>query len=88
MAGRMYLEGVVTSSSATFVAGTLYDIGSISSTYAPDYTLRFTCTANSTAVAELTVDSAGALKIRLNVGFTGPLDLSLSGCSWSDKDLT
>lgn len=86
-AGRVSLEGTVTSSSANFVAGTTYTLGSIPSAKAPVAARKFACMSNGTAVALVTVDTNGALTMVLNSTFTGALSLSLDGCSWPDKNL-
>lgn len=85
--GRVSLEGTVTSSSANFVSGTLYTLGSIPASKAPTAPRKFACTANGTAVGSVIVDSTGALTMILNSTFTGALGLSLDGCSWPDKNL-
>lgn len=86
-AGRNYLEGVVASSSAAFVAGTTYTIGSIPAAFVPATTQVFACTSNVTAIAQVAVTSAGLVTIVLNTSFTGALNLSLAGCSWLVKGL-
>lgn len=83
MAGRVSMSGIITSSNATFVAGTTYTLGTIPTTFAPAGNQQFACTANATAVAQLTVFTTGNVTIVLNVGFTGALSLSLSGCIWT-----
>lgn len=83
--GRVYLEGSVISTSATFVAGTTYTLGTIPSSLAPAAAQAFACTSNSTAVAHVAVDSAGNLTFILNTGFTGALSLALGGCSWRSQ---
>lgn len=83
--GRVSLEGRVTSSSASFVAGNQYNIGSIPTDFAPDTDRKLTVIANQTALCELTVDTSGQVYIRLNVSFTGALDLSFDGTDWPDK---
>lgn len=85
--GRVAFEGVVGSSSATFVAGTSYSIGSIPAAVAPKDTQTFACSSNSTAVAAVTITSAGAMTISLSVGFTGALILSLAGITYALKTL-
>lgn len=85
--GRVHLSGLVTSSSANFLAGTTYTIGSVPSGKAPVDTKRFACMSNVTAVAQVTVAPTGVITIVLNTSFTGALTLSLDGCSWPDKNL-
>lgn len=79
---RVFLEGLVSSSSATFVAGTQYTLGSIPAIFAPPSTRNFSCTANATAVAAITIATSGAVTMVLNTGFTGALTLSLDGPNW------
>lgn len=86
--GRVYLDGVVTSSSANFVAGTTYTIGSVPSSFAPSSEQQFACrTANGTAVAFVAVQTSGAVLFALTAGFTGSISLSLGGCNWRQKGL-
>lgn len=80
--GRVYLEGSVASSSASFVAGTSYTLGSILTALAPAATQSFACTTNSTAVASVRVDSSGNVTMIVNTTFTGALNLAFGGCSW------
>jgi hypothetical protein len=75
------LEGVVKSSSATFVSGTEYTIGSISTAVGPLTEHIFACMANATAVFGVKVKTDGTITITPNVTFTGALGLSLNG-SW------
>jgi hypothetical protein len=82
MYGRVWLDGIVTSASATFVAGTSYSIGSITASLAPAANQIFACVSNVTALAQVVVTTTGAITIVLNTGFTGPLTLSLANCSW------
>lgn len=86
--GRTYLEGSIVSGSATFTAGVVYTVGSISGPVAPSTTtVRFT-TSNISAVAEVTITSAGVITIRLNVTFTGALNLTFTpAVSWITKGL-
>jgi hypothetical protein len=86
-AGRVNLEGTVTSSSAQFNAGITYGIGSIPSALAPATTQTFSASSNGTAVAAVTVDTSGNISMMLNTTFTGALLLSLSGISWKYKGL-
>lgn len=80
---RIYLDGTVTSSSATFVTGTSYTLLTLPTGFGPATTETFICTSNQTAVAAVTVTTGGIVSIKLNVGF-GPaaLQLSLAGCNW------
>ncbi|MFE4469560.1 hypothetical protein ACFRFH_12165 [Leifsonia sp. NPDC056824] len=86
--GYTSLDGLATSTSAGFVAATTYQIGTIPTAFAPAATTSFACTSNVTAVANVTISSAGVVTITLNVGFTGALNLSLAGCTWRTKGLT
>ncbi|MDN4598450.1 hypothetical protein [Leifsonia virtsii] len=86
-AGRVFLEGKVGSSSASFTAGTTYTIGSIPAAFAPPADVGIPLTSNLTAVALLTVTSGGTVTIVLNTSFTGALNLSLAGASWRVKGL-
>lgn len=80
---RIYLDGTVTSSSATFVTGTSYTLLTLPTGFGPATAETFICTSNQTAVAAVTVTTGGIVSIKLNVGF-GPaaLQLSLAGCNW------
>lgn len=82
---RAYLEGVVVSTSQTYAAGTSYTLanaGGVPAAFCPLMNQSFVCTSNATAVAAVTVTTAGAISIVLNVGFTGALALNLGGISW------
>lgn len=80
------LEGKVTSSSATFVAGTSYTIGSIPAAFAPSATVDLLATSNISAVAQVSITSTGSIVMVLNVTFTGALNLSLASCQpWRMK---
>lgn len=85
VAGRVNLEGVIISSSATFVAGFVYDVGSIPAAVAPKTQQVFSVHTNSASVAQVIVNTTGALQFRSDVGFTGALALSLDGASWVHK---
>lgn len=83
--GRVSLEGSAASTSATFVAGTSYTLGSVPASLAPATAQAFACTANNTAVASVTVAPSGSVSFIVNVGFTGVLTLGLAGTSWRLK---
>lgn len=85
--GRVYLEGIVSSTSATFVAATSYLVGNVPAGFEPPTEQRFACTANSTALAYVNVGTDGTIRLVLTPGFTGPLSLSLGGCNWKAKGL-
>ncbi|MET4780803.1 hypothetical protein [Glaciihabitans sp. UYNi722] len=84
--GRNYLEGTVVSTSATFVLGTTYTIGTVPAALAPLTPVVFACSANATALGAVQVDASGNVTLVLNSGFTGVLALSLAG-SWRAKGL-
>lgn len=84
--GWYALEGVVTSSSATFVAGTGYTIGTIPSAKAPAATRTYPIMTNS-VFGWVTVDSAGNVSIASSVGFTGALLAHINSARWPDKAL-
>ena len=79
--GRVYLDGGVVSTSATFNAGTVYTIGTIPAARAPSRNLSFAVTSNNVH-AVLTVTTAGTITFVMSVAFTGLLNLSLAGPSW------
>ena len=85
LGGRISIEGMVTSGSAAFVAGTSYQIGTIPAALAPTSVRRFACVANGVP-CELTVFADGGVFIVLYVGYTAALSLTLNG-SWTDKRL-
>lgn len=84
--GRVFAEGIVTSSSATFVAATQYTLGSIPASAAPKNGLSFAAVSNVTALAEITVSSGGSITLKLSPGFTGALSLWINA-SWALKSL-
>lgn len=86
LAGRASLEGIVISTSATFVSGTTYTLGTIPAALAPLTPQAFACSANATALGAVQVDASGNVTMVLNSGFTGLLALSLGG-SWRLKGL-
>lgn len=75
----VFLEGTITSSSATFLAGTAYTLGTIAAGFRPAVVYTGICTANATAVAALTIQTDGTAAIQLNTGFTGNLWLQMQG---------
>lgn len=79
---RVFMDGTVISTAATFTAGTSYSLGTIPAGFRPVDTTKWAATSNATAVAEVTITSAGALTMVLNTGFTGALNLSLDGANW------
>jgi len=83
-AGRVFLEGAVTSQSVTFAAGTEYATGTIPAAFAPK-TVKMLAAPMNGALAIVVVYPDGTVSFRPNVGFTGVLDLSLDGLSWADK---
>lgn len=83
--GRVNLEGIVTSSAATFNANTQYTIGSIPVEFAPNKVKWFQCVWNSTGRAVVSIDTAGVVKFSLDQTITlgsGALRLSLDGPFW------
>jgi hypothetical protein len=83
--GRVHLEGLVVSTSASFVAGTIYTIGTVPDGFRPPVLTSFAATSNSTAVAEVAVATTGVITMRLNTSFTGTLRLSLAGGLWRQQ---
>lgn len=81
---RVFLEGVVTSSSATFATNTVYTVGSIPAAFAPSSTRSFLAFVSSgNVVGYITVNSAGTISLVLiTAGFTGALSLVLDGHNW------
>lgn len=79
------LEGVVGSSSANFLTGQVYTLGSIPATLAPTTNKTFACLSNISATAWVTVASTGVITLSLGVAFTGALNLSLENCQWRAK---
>ncbi|ONI65620.1 hypothetical protein CSIV_04900 [Microbacterium sp. CSI-V] len=86
MGGRIYAEGNIVSTSATFTAGDPYTIGSIPAAFAPKVALIQPAITNIDGLVELTVQPSGVLVARLSKSFTGTLALWLAG-SWPDKRL-
>lgn len=83
--GRAFLEGVVASSTATFVAGNTYTLGAagaVPSGFRPSVRRTFACVANVTALGSVDVLADGSITLTLNTGFTGVLSLDLSGSNW------
>lgn len=86
--GRVSLEGVVTSTAATFNANTQYTIGTLPSALAPSTTKWFVCVWNLTGKAVVSVTPAGAVLFSLDQTITlgaGALKLSLDGPVWNQK---
>lgn len=86
-AGKVSLEGKVGSSSASFVAGTSYAIGSIPAAFAPPANIEYAVGSNLTALGYITVTTTGAITLYLNTSFTGTLNLTIAGASWKVKGL-
>lgn len=84
--GWYALEGVVVSSTATFVAGTTYTIGTIPSAKAPAFTRTFPIMVNS-VFGWVSVDTSGNITLASSVGFTGGLIAHINGARWPDKTL-
>lgn len=88
---RVYLDGMITSTAANFVAGTTYTLGTINAAYAPATNQIFACSSNGTALATVTVASSGTITVDFNTTFTttsgAPLALSLAGCNWKMKGM-
>lgn len=82
LGSRVFAEGVIVSSSASFTAGTSYNIGSFPAAFAGSNTQTLIATSNITAIACLTLTSAGALTMQLNIAFSGLLALHLDGVNW------
>jgi hypothetical protein len=85
--GRVYLDGIVSSTSATFGGNTAYAFGTIPAAKAPASTRYFPTMINTILPALITVTSAGALSITPSAGFTNTLGIALDMCSWPDKRL-
>lgn len=85
--GMVFLSGLVVSVPAPFISGVTYTIGSVPAGVAPAAEKVFACTSNGTAVARISIDAAGTMKMILSDSFSGALSLSLDGCSWPDKNL-
>jgi hypothetical protein len=89
MNGRVFLEGIVTSSSATFGTGTVYAVGSIPAAFAPTSNRTFPVFAGvgtGSALGYIVVASTGAISLVFitNPG-TGTLLLSLDSVSWRQQ---
>lgn len=82
--GRVFLEGAVRSTNATFVAGTVYTVGSIPAAFAPKIAKAFAIDLNRVH-GYVVVDASGSVGIMSTVGFTGVLDASIDGLNWVDK---
>jgi len=83
--GRVALDGIVTSTTATFNAGTTYTLGSIPTAFAPAAQQNFACVTNGSALATIAVTAAGGITMATNTTFTGSLLLSLANCTWKAK---
>lgn len=81
------LDGIVSSTTASYVAGTTYALGSIPANMAPSTTQVFNCVSNISAVAWLVISSTGTVTMVLSLSFTGQLNLSLTNCMWRTKGL-
>lgn len=82
--GRVYLEGAVRSTNATFLAGTVYSVGSIPAAFAPKVAKAFPTDLNRVH-GYVVIDTAGGVGILSTVGFTGVLDATVDGLNWVDK---
>jgi len=81
---RRFVEGIISSSSVAYAAGTEYTVGSIPSGatgVAPSSERIFPCMANGTAVFGVKFKTNGTVTITPNTSFSGALGLSLNG-SW------
>lgn len=88
--GRVYLEGQIASSAASFAAATSYALGSIPAAFAPKALIGAVVEANGATAGELAVDAAGAITMRLfaQMPAAGTAALSLwLNASWPDKRL-
>lgn len=84
--GRNYLQGVAASTTASFAAGTYYDIATIPVALAPAADLHYAAMLNGVFGA-IRVASTGVISFFSSVVFTGVLTLHLGGASWPDKNL-
>jgi hypothetical protein len=81
--GRVYLEGLILSSSASFASGTTYSLGSIPAAFAPPAKRIFAVSVNTVVVGALIVNTNGTLQWIPNSSFTNALSMSIDGPSWS-----
>ncbi|MGN6200029.1 hypothetical protein [Humibacter sp.] len=81
---RVFLEGVITSSSATFATNTVYTLGTIPAAFAPSSTRSFLVFVSSgNLIGYITVNTTGTISLVLITGgFTGALSLVLEGQNW------
>lgn len=86
LGGRNSLEGVAISSSASFAAGTYYQIGAIPADKAPVGGIQYAATLNG-VFGGVSIASTGAVSFFSSVAFSGALSLYLGGASWPDKKL-
>jgi hypothetical protein len=87
--GFTSLDGIISSSTASFVVGTIYTVGSIPAAMAPASTQTFATVSNISDLVWLTISSSGGITIVLNGGnFTGVLNLSVAGVQWRTKGLS
>lgn len=87
LGGRVFLEGSLAATSATFAGNTAYSFGSIPAAKSPVATRRWVTMINGVLPATITLTSAGALTIIPSAGFTSTMDAPLDMCSWHDKRL-
>lgn len=80
--GRVNLEGVAVSTSATFDPGTSYTLGTVPEGYRPDKEQVFAVPAYAMVLARLLVQPGGALIFQVASTFTAPLAMGLAGVGW------
>jgi hypothetical protein len=85
LGSRIFAEGMIASSSASFVTGNTYTAGSIPSAWAPSVNRVFACLTNISATAWVQILNTGTITFAVGVNFSGLLNLTLEGCSWRPK---
>lgn len=84
--GRVYSEGSVRSTNATYLAATSYTVGSIPTAFAPKVVKSFSTDLNRVH-GYVAFQTDGTVTFSSTVGFTGVLDLTIDGFNWTDKAL-
>ena len=79
--GRAYMNGLFTSTSASFTTATSYAIGNLPSGFFPPATKIFASSANG-FFSQVTIDTSGHIGITVGGSFTAALSVSMDPCSW------
>lgn len=82
LGSRIFGEGTIVSSSASFATGTSYTLGSFPAAFAGSNTQVMIAISNSAPPVALILAPSGSLSMQVSAAYTGTLAVHLDGVSW------